>query len=1606
MRVKSWVLVVLCLGCSVHVPAATYYVSKTGSDAGSGSSSSPWLTIQKAANTMIAGDMAIVLSGRYSETVTTVRAGSAGGPIVFRGQGASLLRVKLHHAFNYLENFEITGTDSPNGAALHVAASNLRITGNQFHSINTNTYGILTVLATGRVPLPYVTNLYIAGNSFRRVFGHNICVFADRSLIESNRISETFMDAFRIWGEYTTVRGNIISNIYVEGSNHPDVIQTFNAGTDHYSRFIVFENNQSLNSYCQPCNLSNSTNPNLGDWTFRNNLFAHIYGQGNVGIPRVRWINNTFYRVASNLNYAVTFLKQVDFDGEDGEVFNNAFVECGKFDSGTFGFYYTAAAITNRFTADYNYVAGHGPAYGSKSGFKEMHGVNGGNPWFANLSAHEFVWTSNSPAIDRALAQSDFNYDIRMVRRPVGSGWDIGAYENGMTTPPPPPPVASAIVTLTNLAHIYNGVIKSATVDTVPAGLAVQLSYNGTPLNAGSYLVTANVTDPAYQGSATGTLSISKASQSINFAPIPDQQLTNTVRLSALASSGLSPAYAIVAGPGMISASSNLTFTSTGVVLVAASQSGNTNWLAAVAVTNPVAVTGAPITGGVTYYISPAGNDADTGDFTRPFRTIQKAANVMWPGDRAIAMAGRYAETVTTVRAGTDLSPIVFSGMDASLLRFKLKHSFNEIRNIEFSGGNTPDAATVQVEAGNVRITGNRFVDIGTNMYGILTVNDAGRIPWPYVTNLYIGGNTFRRVYGHNVCLFADHSLVESNRINDTFMDVFRIWGEYTVIRGNVISNIYVAGSNHPDVIQTFGEVGTNHYSRYIVFENNESYDSYCQPCNLSNSGNTNMYEWTFRNNIFAGIYGQGNMGIPRVKWLNNTFYRSASNLAHAITFLKQPQFDGEDGVVMNNLFIACGKFEQGDYGFYSVASAITNRFTADYNFVAGLPPAFPAKSAFKEVHGINGGDPQFINRTAYDFRLSPASAAIDRALTLPEFTYDRIGVIRPAGAAWDMGAYEAASTSPPPPVWRASVVISNLYHTYDGTVQSVDVSTWPTGLLVDVSYSAQPLNAGSYQVVAIVRDPVYEGGATNNIVIARAAQSISFGPISAQDVTNRLGLSASASSGNTVDFALISGPALLSGMTNLSFTSTGAVSVVARQDGSTNWLAAPAITNSFPVLSVSTSPPSSGPTTYYIAPSGQDTHAGTITSPWRTIQKAANSMLPGDTAIVMRGRYSETVTTVRAGTALAPVTFRGDGDASVIRFKLHHAFNRLENFDLSGGDVPNGAAVHVAASNVRITGNRFVDIGTNMYGILTVMPNGTVPWPYVTNLYIGENTFRRVYGHNVCVFADRSVIESNRIHDTFMDGFRIWGEYTTIRGNTVSNLYVEGSNHPDVIQTFGSAGTNHYSRHIVFENNMAFDSYCQPCNLSNSGNPLIGDWTFRNNVFANIYGQGNMGIPRVRWINNTFYRVASNLNYAITFLKQTDFDGEDGVVQNNAFVACGKYDTGAYGYYYVAPAISNRFTADYNYVAGFPPAYAAKSGFTEPRGVNGGDPRFANATGLDFMIAADSPALERGMTQSGFNYDIRGMLRPLGRKWDIGAYEDAADLPAPPKPPKKVRPN
>jgi hypothetical protein len=80
---------------------------------------------------------------------------------------------------------------------------------------------------------------------------------------------------------------------------------------------------------------------------------------------------------------------------------------------------------------------------------------------------------------------------------------------------------AGATVTLSGLSATYDGSSHPATATTIPAGLTVNLTYNGSataPANAGNYSVAATINEPNYQGSASDTLAIAKADATVTLS--------------------------------------------------------------------------------------------------------------------------------------------------------------------------------------------------------------------------------------------------------------------------------------------------------------------------------------------------------------------------------------------------------------------------------------------------------------------------------------------------------------------------------------------------------------------------------------------------------------------------------------------------------------------------------------------------------------------------------------------------------------------------------------------------------------------------------------------------------------------------------------------------------------------------------------------------------------------------------------------------------------------------------------------------------------------------------------------------------------------------------
>ena len=156
-----------------------------------------------------------------------------------------------------------------------------------------------------------------------------------------------------------------------------------------------------------------------------------------------------------------------------------------------------------------------------------------------------------------------------------------------------------ATVTLSDLAFVYDGTAKSATVVTDPVGLNVVVTYAGAPgpvTERGDYALVATIDEVSYVGSAGDTFSIAQAGQAIDFTAPADVVFGEAPgNLLASASSGLPIELFVISGPATLDGSA-ITYTGGGEVTVLAQQLGDSNFVAAAPVEHSFTVSPAPQT--------------------------------------------------------------------------------------------------------------------------------------------------------------------------------------------------------------------------------------------------------------------------------------------------------------------------------------------------------------------------------------------------------------------------------------------------------------------------------------------------------------------------------------------------------------------------------------------------------------------------------------------------------------------------------------------------------------------------------------------------------------------------------------------------------------------------------------------------------------------------------------------------------------------------------------------------------------------------------------------------------------------------------------------------
>ena len=343
---------------------------------------------------------------------------------------------------------------------------------------------------------------------------------------------------------------------------------------------------------------------------------------------------------------------------------------------------------------------------------------------------------------------------------------------------------AIASVTLTNLAQTYNGTAREVTVETVPAGLTVNITYDGSaaaPTNAGSYAVTGRVDDVMYAGEATGTLVVGKAAQAIIFGVIADQVTTGVVELAATGGGSGNPvAFSVGSGLATITGGANLSFTGAGEVSIIASQAGDANYEPAPDVTNTFIVTKAAASVTLTHL-------AQTYNGTAREVTVETVpggltVNITYDGSAAAPTnAGSYAVTgrvVDVMYAGEATGTLVV-GKAAQAIIFGViaDQVTTGVVELAATGGGSGNPVAFSVGSGLATITGGTNLSFtGAGEVSIIAsqAGDANYEPAPDVTNTFnvLGIYTVTVVSAHGTATPAlgDHvylqGTVVTNRID------------------------------------------------------------------------------------------------------------------------------------------------------------------------------------------------------------------------------------------------------------------------------------------------------------------------------------------------------------------------------------------------------------------------------------------------------------------------------------------------------------------------------------------------------------------------------------------------------------------------------------------------------------------------------------------------------------------------------------------------------------------------------------------------------------------------------------------------------------------------
>ena len=423
------------------------------------------------------------------------------------------------------------------------------------------------------------------------------------------------------------------------------------------------------------------------------------------------------------------------------------------------------------------------------------------------------------------------------------------------------------------------------------------------------------------------------------------------------------------------------------------------------------------------YYVATNGDDSNPGTEAQPFRTINRGASVLSPGDTLYVRGGTYHEQVVIPHSGTASNPItvsaypgenpVIDGQDnipgdwEYLVRLTGDYIILdglEIKNsasigIGITGGNHNELRNLNVHHSWY----NGILVIDNSSYSLV---EGCEVWWNVLENE--GGTMGEGGWAIGLASrYSDYTTFRNNVVYNNWGEgISSVETEHTTIEDNVVYDNYAINIYIMNAVYTLAQ-------RNLVYHTGDN-RWYRAPgiglCDEEYLGHARLSETTIVNNMILGgngcLYfwlGHPDSGLKNFLIAHNTFVNS-----HRITTFQIASGNHQNTRIENNIFL-----QEDSLPIADVANDPGLHFS--HNLWSKTPPSHVSSS--DDVIG----DPQLAKSgptgpgllTPEWFKLLASSPARDRAKIISEVMEDFFRNAR--GSNPDMGAHEYGGPPGPP---------------------------------------------------------------------------------------------------------------------------------------------------------------------------------------------------------------------------------------------------------------------------------------------------------------------------------------------------------------------------------------------------------------------------------------------------------------------------------------------------------------------------------------------------------------------------------------------------------------